>query len=164
MMWLDWVLIILLVSNICSGFAGGFIYKVGTTIGGLIGLVVAGRTYNFFHGGFWAQVLSFMLIFGVIANVVGLFFKVLNRVFNLVAIIPGMKLINRIGGGALGLIEGAFFSGLILLFVQQLALPAWAGAGIDHSWVAKELMELGRSLLPLLPEQLRNFRGKADAA
>lgn len=163
MMWLDWILIFLLLSNIISGFAGGFIYKGGTILGGLIGLVVAGRTYDFFHGGFWVQVISFLLIFGIIANIVGLFFKILNRVFNLIAIIPGLKLLNRLGGGVLGLVEGAFFTGLILLFVQQLALPVWASVGIEHSWIAQDLMELGRSLLPLLPENFRQIRLKEDA-
>jgi len=155
MNWLDWVLLIILVSNLFSGFAGGLIYKIGTTTGGLIGLVVAGRYYNVFNGGSVIQLISFLVIFGLVSNLTGLFFKILNRVFNLVAIIPGMKTLNRLGGGLLGMVEGAFFMGLILIFINQLSLPEWAMISISDSMIAAFFINLGQILLPLFPEELR---------
>ena len=44
-------------------------------------------------------------------------------VFNLVAIIPGMKFLNRLGGGIIGFAEAVLVWGLILLFVRQVLSP-----------------------------------------
>lgn len=162
--WVDVLLLILIIGNTISGFWGGLIYKIGTLIGGLLGLVVASRFYDIFHGGVAIQILTFLVIFAIIANVVGLFFKVLNRVFNLVAIIPGMKFLNRLGGGIIGFAEAVFFWGLILLFVRQLDISAGFIQAIDASRWSGWLMDWGRTLLPLFPEGLNQGVEAIDKA
>lgn len=157
---LDLVLILALFIFIAFGFVKGLIQSIGTVVGVFAGAYLA----NLFFGGFadfltpilfnhgiTAKIISFILIFTITNQLVGLIFYIIGKIFNLIAIIPFLKSFNRLFGGIFGLIEGVLVLGLILIFLSNLEVSLNFIQAIDNSIVAKYLMMAAGILLPLIP-------------
>lgn len=156
---LDWALIIILLIYILSGLISGLIYKLGSLIGTILAIVLAGRYYDdlarLLGDSTLVKVLAFIIIFIVVSQLLGLLFKLINKVFNLVAILPFLKSINRLGGAILGLVEGALTLGIIIYFVARILPESQA---LLNSDVSKFLIKIGNWVAPLLPEVVRKFQ------
>lgn len=163
MPWIDWIILFVLLWTSLSGFWGGFIYKIGSIIGGVIGIGLAIRFYDFFHGGPFVQIGTFLAITIVSMEVVGFFFRLLDHLFHLFAIIPGLKLLNRIGGGLIGFLQGAIFLSLIFWFVnlKSIALPPQLLQSIDHSLFVPWLLSFGNLFIQLFPSFNRPEGGRS---
>lgn len=56
------------------------------------------------------KVLSFIIVFIVVTMLIDWIFVILEKIFNLISIIPFTKTINRLLGGALGFWRGHYLS------------------------------------------------------
>lgn len=165
MSFIDIVLLIILGGFALFGLWFGAIHTFGALVGTIAGAFIAGHKFAavalFFQeklGGslpIW-KIVAFLLIFTVVNRLVGLLFYILEKIFNLLTIIPFLKTINRLAGAILGLTEGALVIGLTLHMAGVIPVASWFAEKIlAPSEVARYMLGVARILLPLLPEALR---------
>lgn len=163
---LDLVLILILFLFIAFGFAMGLVQAIGALVGIVVGTWVAGQYYEAL--GAWlepillgqaltARIIAFIVIFTLANRLVGILFWFINKVFNIISIIPFAKSLNRLLGAILGLVEGVLALGIILYFISSLPIVDWFGDILIGSKVAQLLIDLSAILVPLLPDLLRQF-------
>lgn len=139
------------------GYRTGFLRSLGAIVGIVIGAVVAvnhyGSVASFLlpflgNNGVIAGIVGFTILFMAVQSAVGLLFLLLDRAFKLVAIIPGLKAMNKLGGFILGVLEGALIVGVVLNAYTQLPLPDGVKATpIVSPWL-NTLMTVSTSVLP----------------
>lgn len=165
MSYFDIAMIVILAGFVFNGLAKGLIRLLGNIVGLLFGAFIAGRFYLQFYE--WSQgvfggreslgkVLSFIIVFVVVTLIIDWIFVILEKIFNLISIIPFTKTINRLLGGTLGFLEGSLFIGLILFVVSRYA---WIGSLFgDHllsSQVAPFFLSVVNIAMPFLPSALK---------
>lgn len=171
MTWLDIGLLLALLSYVGGGFGAGLIQSVGGLIGLILGSAIASRQYEAWAPGFasliggnelLAKVLAFATILFIITRIVAILVWFLNKIFNFVAIIPGLKLFNRLGGAIFGFLEGAIFLGLTLQLANRLPVPdAWARQ-LQDSFMVPFLLQVSGWLVPFLPKVLKETQPAVD--
>jgi len=164
---LDLILILALFCFIAFGFALGLVQTIGALIGVVVGAWAAGMYYDSFgawlepillgHGNF-ARVIAFILLFVIINRLIGLVFWIINKLFNIISIIPFTKFLNRLLGAVFGLLEGILVLGLIIYFMSRFSISVWLDAALASSQVAAWLVWAASILAPLLPEVLRQIK------
>lgn len=126
MNWLDWVIIIWLALSLVSGLRMGFIYKVGSLAGLLVGIWVASRfVANSMASaeaiGIFRIVGTFLVVLAVVRFGFSCAAWLVNKIFHLVAIIPGLKSFNRLLGGVLSVVVSVFMISVILFITNTAA-------------------------------------------
>jgi len=168
MSYFDIGLLIILVGFVTNGLAKGLIRLLGQVVGLIVASYVASHFYltfyewgkdivNFSEG--MEKFLSFLILFILVSSVIGVIFILIEKIFNLLSIIPFTKLINRLLGGALGLLEGSLSLGLILYVAARYA---WVGGLIGNqlvsSKVAPWLIKMTTIIMPFLPDALKALK------
>lgn len=165
---LDLILIVLLFLFFIAGFWRGLIKTLGGFFGLLLGVFIAGLFYEDLVN--WVSqyipwspralnVIAFILIYTLVARLVELIFVLINKIFKLFTIIPFLKTINRLAGGAFGLLQGALFLGIALYIYSKYAFWPWLDAQILASQIAAMLNFLIKFILMLLPDALKEIEG-----
>ncbi len=166
-MHLSWFDILLLVSAfgfVWGGFWTGLIQSIGGVIGLFVGQFVASRYYEHFAGivapvfggnVIVGKVFAFILIFLLVTRLIGVAFLFVNKIFHLIAIVPGMKLVNRLGGAVFGFIEASLFIGISLQFLARLPISTGLAGTINHSAVAGYFLNITAWLVPLFPKVIK---------
>lgn len=162
---LDIILLVFLGGFVISGFWFGLIHTFGALCGTIIGAAAASRYYgevaeiiqSITGGGLNAiKVITFILLFVIIARLVGLVFHLVEKVYDFISIIPFLKTINRIGGAILGLLEGGLVIGLSLYFAELYPFSAWLTKMIlEQSVFAGYFLAVAKILIPLLPNAIK---------
>ena len=165
---LDLILVLIVFFFIFSGFWFGFIHTLGSLVGTVAGVLVAGHYFESFSaklGGLAmgntgvAKVVAFIIIFLLVSRLVGFVFWLINRLFNIIAKIPLIKSFNRIGGGILGFAEGVIVTGIALVIAGKYLTATWFMDAVVASSVAQWLLKYGQVLVPLLPTSVQDVRG-----
>lgn len=164
----DIVLIVMLAGFVFNGLFKGLIRLLGTLAGIIIGAFAASHFYlTFFHWGEnlvkgypnLGKVLAFIVIFTIVLKVTDWVFILIEKAFNLLSIIPFTKLINRILGAALGLIEGTLFLGLIIFVASRYTMiGSLFGNQLIESKIAPLLLKVVNVILPVLPNALKTLQ------
>jgi len=171
MFWIDFILGISLLGYIAGGYGAGLIQSIGGVVGLIIGSMVASAKYESFAPSFTSfagnsellgKVLAFGAILFVVSRLVALIFVILDRVFHLIAIIPGLKLFNRILGAVFGFLEGALFLGLTLQVASHLPITQYWAQQLHDSRLAPFLLNVTAWLIPLLPGALKSSQSALD--
>lgn len=161
----DIVLLLLLAGFVLSGLFKGLIRMLGHVVGLIFGAYVASHYYLAFHA-WWSQwfdgrgnlgrVISFIILFIVVTQLVDWLFILVEKAFKLIAFIPGSRFINNILGAILGFLEGALFLGLIIYVISRYAVVGhFFGDLLAGSVVAPWLLRIVNLIIPVLPEALR---------
>jgi membrane protein required for colicin V production len=164
----DIVLVVFLAICALRGLTTGLIKVVGAFLGIIGGAFLASHLYlpfypaiQKFFGGYdnIGKVVCFIVIFIISAWVIHVLFMLLDKTYNLLAIIPFMKSINRLAGGILGLLVGAIVLGL-LIYVAAKYAPAGTMIGnwLLNSKIAPTLLIIAKILMPLLSMSLKNIK------
>ncbi|MFA5753909.1 MAG: CvpA family protein [Patescibacteria group bacterium] len=164
----DISLIIILGGFIVNGLFKGLIRLLGHVVGIIIGAYAASHFYlviyewskNIFNGHEnVGKVVAFILLFIIVTRLTDWLFVLIEKIFKLVAIIPGSKYINNILGAALGFVEGALFLGLILFVViRYTPVGATFAAQLAESVMVPFLLKIVRIILPILPDALKALK------
>ena len=157
----DLVLVLIIFFFTVSGFWFGLIMTLGSLVGTVAGVLVAGHYFETLavklsglamgNAGV-AKVFAFILIFLLVSRFVGFIFWIINKIFNIIAIIPFLKSLNRIAGGVLGFIEGVVVLGVVLVIAAKYITFQWYADAVLASKIAQWLMKYGDLLVPLLPK------------
>ncbi|MBI2411138.1 MAG: CvpA family protein [Candidatus Kerfeldbacteria bacterium] len=163
---LDIALILWLTLSFFSGFRMGFIYKAGTVIGFGIGIIFASQYTPLLVGVHTSPLKTaavFFLILSLVSKCCGLIAWFINKLFNIIAIIPFLKTFNRLLGGVLGVMLSCFIASSVLFIAQSVVenqdMPGTSGIGtaIAKSTVSQRLLKLSIFYQPLLSEKLEDF-------
>lgn len=165
MSYFDIGLLIVLAGFIFNGLSKGLIRLLGQIVGLIIGAFVASHFYLTFYkwgasmvnwGEGTEKFLAFTILFILVTSLIGVVFVMIEKVFNLISIIPFTKLINRLLGGVLGLVEGSLALGLLLYVAARYAwIGGLMGTNLVESHVAPWLVKFTNIIVPVLPEALR---------
>ena len=159
---------LLLAGFVFYGLFFGLIKTVGSLAGVVVGAGVASRVYLLVFG--WlknlafghddiGKVVVFIICFVIINRVVCLIFALLDKAFKLISIIPFLKTINRLGGAALGLIEGGLVLGLLIYVIGRYPMAAGLlGSQLTKSQLVPFLLQCTEIIKPLLPELLKQLK------
>ena len=167
---IDIVLIAILAYFFFWGFSRGLIKAVGSFAGLIVAVVIAGRYFEQFSNQYApyvglegspnvAKVITFIVLLVVVNRLAMLVVNVVAKAYNTMAVIPGMKLGNRLLGAALGLIEGAIMIGLIIFVISRFPFGSFIQPFLDQSRVAPIVLSVSSLLQPLLPEAIRQIQG-----
>ena len=162
---IDWLLVISFIIFVLSGWKQGLISEAGSVLGVFVGIFLASRMYEWagdLISGFVvnenaANVLGFLIVMLVVSKGFGVVVWFLNKTFQVLSIIPGMKFVNQIGGAAFGVVEGLLILGLVVNFAHFLPLTEQGQQNLDDSWAAGVLDTLTNWLVPLFPEAVKTL-------
>lgn len=157
MSYLDIILFVVIVAFTLFGLWSGFLQSIGSIIGTIAGLVVANQ--YFAQVSLWviertgwgqntARVVTFILLYIVIARGIGILFWVAEKILRLV---PFGKTANRLFGAVLGLIEGVLAIGIFMYVTGKLPLAGAFAKTIDTSWIVDGLQPLAVRLFDKMP-------------
>ncbi len=164
---LDTTLVVIIAGFGVSGFLTGLIQVVGSLVGSVVGVMVASRSFRsvggfalpFFGGNELASAItSFIILFVLTSKAVGFLFYLIDKAYKLASIIPGLKLLNRIGGLGLGLVEGIVIIGVILNLITRMPLSESALTTVENSAIMQFCITLTGWLTPLFPEVLEKAK------
>ncbi len=170
--WFDILLLISAFGFVWGGFWTGLIQTIGGIVGLFVGQFIASRFYEQFAGAVQpvfggnpiaSKVFAFILIFLLVTRLVGVAFWLVNKVFHMIAIVPGMKLVNKLGGAALGLLEASLFIGISLQFLSRLPISTGLAETIKNSAIATYFLNISGWLVPLFPKILKDSTNAVDA-
>ena len=157
----DLVLILIVFSFVLFGLWFGLIHAIGGLLGTVAGSVIAAKYYKRFGTTNMGQVISFIVLFVVSSRLVGFIFYLIERALRVVNIIPGIKTINRLAGGILGLVEGSVVVGIGLFFASKF-LPS-LNAAVHNSQLAQLFISVGTFILPFVPKLIGEIQGATHA-
>lgn len=144
MAWIDIVVIVIVVSLIIHGIATGLIRGAFDIAGIIIGYVIA-VTYSATVR--IPQILAFILIFIVVILV----FSIAGRIISRIVHLTPLGLIDRILGGALGLIKGFIICFVFLIAVMYMKKDVRI---LSESQFASQIADVGMKASKLLPRPL----------
>lgn len=159
MNWLDWVLLVLLGLSFFWGLRRGFIGAFIPMVGLIVGVFLAGRLYEplavrlFGSDEAIARIGAFLIIVAAVALVASLVARVLTHVVSLVM----LGWVNRLAGGAFGLVMGGVSLGALLAFVARFPLLGLEPV-VRDSAVAAVLVDRFPLVLSLLPDEFNPLR------
>ncbi|MDD5043360.1 MAG: CvpA family protein [Patescibacteria group bacterium] len=161
----DLVLLIILGGFILFGLWFGLIHTLGALVGVIAGSWVATHYYEVVANQLgwlvgssnWAKIIIFIMIFIIVTRLVGLAFYLLEKVFNIISIIPFLKTINRLAGGIFGALEGMLVLGTILYVASKYNLGVLTEQ-MARSEIAPYLLLVTTILWPLFPELLKKIK------
>lgn len=157
----DLILILIVFSFVLFGLWFGLIHALGGVIGTVIGAVIAMKYYTKFATTNLGQVISFIVLFTLGSRLTAFVFYLIERAFKITQIIPGIKTINRLAGGILGLAEGCIIIGVALVFAAKFPFPVLA-TQVARSEIAQFLVGVGTTVLPLFPSVLKQVKEASE--
>jgi membrane protein required for colicin V production len=153
--WLDIVILVILVVSFILGLVKGLLRMVIGIAAAIAGLVIAAIYYRPFSHVFsrlfaaevWAQLIAFVVIFVAVLIVGGLISFLLSKVVK-----GPLRFLDRVLGGALGLVEGIFICGVLV--IAQLAFPVNKQA-LMRSSLAPYCYWLTKGMVQVVPQELK---------
>jgi len=146
----DTILLISWAGFVFYGLFFGFIRMIGNFVGMIVGVFLASRFYLDFYDSFsylfgsyegLGKIASFLLLYGVISKIVSFGFSVVEKIFNLLTIIPFLKSFNKLGGAILGFFLGGIILGLVLyLGSKYFIFDSLLGTSLVNSHVTPVLL------------------------
>lgn len=153
----DLILILILFSFVLFGLWFGLIHAIGGLLGTVIGAIVASRYYKRWGVTNLAQVISFIVLFTLGSRITAFIFYGIEKLLKVASILPGIKTINRLAGGLLGLAEGAIVVGVALVFMTKFPFP-WLITAVGRSEIAQFVMGIGTTVLPFFPQAFKQIQ------
>lgn len=152
----DVLLSVAMLCFVLYGLWQGLIRTVGSLAGVILGTVISSHFYNKIATSNTGRVIAFMALYIVASRLVAIGFYFLEKLYNAVAVIPGMKLLNRVAGAALGFVEGAIVIGIAVHFANIFPLES-VRTFLAHSNLVPFFLRVGGVVAALFPAALRKI-------
>lgn len=162
---IDIILILIFLAFVIGGWYFGAIHTLGSIIGTFAGAFIAGLLYepvgawltNYFANPNLMRICAFIFIFIIINRLIGFIFYLINKAFNILAIIPFLKTINRFIGIIFGIFEGLIVISLSLFVIIRFPLSEWFTGILQESVITPWFIKIAELLNWLLPEILKSL-------
>jgi uncharacterized membrane protein required for colicin V production len=152
---LDWVLLGWLLLAFLSGARFGLVYRIGHIVGLILGIYLAfsyGLTIaGWFGDGLYTKITVVLVLITAISALGGLVALIFDKFFRLFSWIPGLKSLNSILGGLLGLLTSAVTLSIVLAVANALPLPEQWALMIQQSLVGSWLAMFGSWVSNYIP-------------
>ena len=164
----DYVLLAVLAYFALWGLKKGLIRAVGSIVGLILATVLASRYFEqaaallmaFIGANInLARILAFVVLLIVINRLILWVFIIVEKAYIGLAVLPGMKMGNRLLGAVLGLIEGAIVLGLVIYFASRFPFGSLVESFLAESKVAPIVLSISGIVQPLLPDAIRQIQG-----
>ncbi|MBD3368068.1 MAG: hypothetical protein GF405_07855 [Candidatus Eisenbacteria bacterium] len=147
------ILLIGIVGGLARGFVRGLLGLVGLALGVLLAAAhhgwVANTLLGFIPGERASAVVAFILIFIAVVVVVGLIAVAITKALRLVA----LGWLDRLAGGALGLLMSAIVAGLLLLLAVMAGFDE--NEAIVQSRLAPRVFRVTDAIVSMVPSEAR---------
>jgi len=155
---LDFLVVIVIGSSVVAGFAAGFA-RVGIGfLAAILGVVFgfwfygipAGWVHRYLHSVALSNLIGFLLVFWAILAIGALFAKVTSKLFKW----TGLSWLDRLLGGAFGLVRGALIAVVMIAVLLAFApkpMPNW----MVKSQVLPYAMEASNVIASLAPNAIK---------
>jgi len=166
MSFIDIIILVGLAMFVWKGVRLGLIEAIGGIIGLFVGAYMAGLYYDeaaamlkglLLGSETLATILGFLLVFIVVNRAIAIIFWIVDKIFHIVAIIPGLKSLNRLLGGLFGLLEGLLFIGIVVYVLSFFPLTDGLAKSVDNSRFSGVMETVGKISDPFLPDNLKNW-------
>lgn len=163
MNWLDWLVVAFLAVSAFNGFREGFV-RIGIGFAAMIvgflaaswfGGIVADSLMPYVARPF-AAIAGFMIVFFGVIVLGSLLAMLLTRMLKLVGLSP----IDRVMGGAFGLVRGFVVIVVVAMVVTAFAPKSLPGA-VQQSQIAPYVFGASRELSAMTPFEIRDRFGRA---
>ncbi len=150
------------------GMMLGLIQSIGSLLGLFVGFAVATRYVDgiahfltpFFGGNeIAATITGFILLFVIASKLVGIIFLIIDKIFRIASLIPGLQLLNRLGGFLLGLLEGIIVVGIILNVLTHLPVSAGTASTVNDSTVLRLMVGTSKIVSAFYPSAFQRIEG-----
>jgi membrane protein required for colicin V production len=170
---IDMIFVVIVLFFVGLGLMKGLLYSLISFIGTIIGVFVASRYFepmaDWLIATFdWAENLSrvvvFIIAFLIINQVIGLAFLFLKKISRWFNKVPFLGWINRIAGGAFGLLQSVVILAFIVYVIERFPLSEALMTALAESMAAPYLSGIAALLVPLLPDALQTIQSTVDYA
>lgn len=158
----DLILTLIIFSFVMFGLWFGFVHAVGGVVGTVVGAVVASRYFERFAETNLGRVIAFVVLFAIASRLTGFLFYGIEKIVKVTHIIPGLKTIDRLVGGILGLVEGTIVIGAALFFAAKFPVGA-LNDFVIKSELAQFLIKVGAVVVPLFPKAVKEIQEASNA-
>ncbi len=170
MLIIDYILLIILGYFTLWGFRKGLIRAVGGFVGLIVAIVLASRYFEVVadivapyiglaDNQNLARMVSFVGLLFVINYGVSIIVTIVEKMYKTMAVLPFMKLGNRLLGALLGLIQASVAIGLILYFAARFPFGSIVETFFEDSQVAPVVIQISNVVQPLLPDVIKQIQG-----
>jgi len=168
MLIIDYILLIILGYATLWGFRKGLIRAVGGIVGMIGAVILASRFFQpvadkfgpivgFENSMNLARMVSFVVLLIGINYAVSILVALVEKAYSSIAVLPFMKIGNRLLGAALGLIQSSVMVGLVLYFAARFPFGSIVESFFEGSKVAPIVLEIAGVIQPLLPDAIKQI-------
>ena len=163
MQFFDGAILIAFLGFCWFGFWRGLIETAGSILGIFLGVILASRWYDdlvaFFglKDNIGVKIAAFIILLILISKLAGALVRLISKTFGAVAILPGLRFLNRLGGLLLGAVEGALVLGVILNFIKAISAGTVLSDSFANSGLVNQFIIFSSWLVPLFPAAVRKL-------
>src|ERR1700690_395343 len=150
----DWVIVVVILVSVIQAVSSGFFHEAFGIAGLVFGYLLAAWNYERLAARFaphlkslWlGEIAAFLIIFLAVLALAG----ITGRIPRHVVKEAGLSFVDRVLGGALGLLRGSLIVAVVLMSTAAFA-PAW----LEGSTLAPYFLVVGRAAIWVAPSEMR---------
>ena len=104
-----------------------------------------------------ARMISFVVLLLAVNYAVSFIVAIVERIYKSVAVLPFMRLGNRLLGAALGLTKASILIGLVLYFAARFPFGSIVESFFEDSKVAPIVLQISGIVQPFIPDAIRQI-------
>lgn len=169
MPYVDIVILVIIAAFAYFGFRSGLIHTLGSLVGTVLGIYLAGRYYA--PAAEWVieftkwnpnfvRIVVFILLFVISNRLVGILFWFADRTIGLISRFPVLHGLDKLLGAGFGLIEGVIIVGIGLFIITKFPPNEAFMQQVQKSKAAPHVVRFSSFLWPLLPKELTELVGQ----
>jgi membrane protein required for colicin V production len=152
----DWVIVIVIVASVLQAAISGFFHEAFGITGLVVGYLLAAWNYQrlaaryapYLKSMWLGEIVAFLIIFLAVAFVAG----VAGRIVRHIVKEAGLSFVDRVLGGALGLLRGILLVAVVLV---SMAAFTPTSTSLEGSELAPYFLVVGRAAIWAAPSELR---------
>jgi membrane protein required for colicin V production len=152
----DWVIVIVVMASVLQAAISGFFHEAFGIAGLILGYLLAAWNYQrlaaryapYLKSMWLGEIAAFLIIFLAVVIVAG----VAGRITRHIVKEAGLSFVDRVLGGALGLVRGIL---LVAVVLMSMAAFTPTSASLEGSQLAPYFLVVGRAAIWVAPSELR---------
>ena len=153
----DWIIVIVIAVSVLQAAVSGFFHEAFGIAGLILGYLLAAWNYErlaaryapYLKSMWLGEIAAFLVIFLAVALVAGLAGRVVRHIVKE----AGLSFVDRILGGALGLLRGILMVAVVLM---SMAAFTPTSRWLEGSQLAPYFLVVGRAAIWVAPSELRS--------
>ena len=153
----DWIIVIVIAVSVLQAAVSGFFHEAFGIAGLILGYLLAAWNYErlaaryapYLKSMWLGEIAAFLVIFLAVVLVAGLAGRIVRHIVKEV----GLSFVDRILGGALGLLRGILMVAVVLM---SMAAFTPTSTWLEGSQLAPYFLVVGRAAIWVAPSELRS--------